>query len=83
MKEEKTIDTHDVSYSQLFSIIGEGNTVHVRLGPYSKATLRKECCIQNRYIHFGKVKNKKLQPRPKFSTTTSLKEGYLSITQNW
>ena len=71
---EKTIKKRELSYTALFNRIGVGNCLHVPLGMYSKAAIQTECTRQNKYAGCNSMDNK-------FTTSTRVKKGYLTIYQ--
>ena len=71
---DKEIKEHELSYSQLFEHVGVGNYLHVPTDKYSKAAIQTECSRQNKYAGCNNLDNK-------FTTSTTIKEGFVTIYQ--
>jgi hypothetical protein len=71
---EKTLKKHSLSYTQLFDNIGVGNYLHVLNTVYSKKAIQTECSRQNKYAGCNNLDNK-------FTTSTTIKKGYITIFQ--
>lgn len=73
---EKTLKEKQYSYNGLFFHIGKGNKLHVPLTCYSKRMVQTTCSHRNRIEGCDPLNNK-------FATTTSEKEGYITIIQRY
>ena len=71
---ENKLTGHTLSYSELFKNIGVGNYLHVPIEFYKKNAIQVECSRQNKYAGCNNLDNK-------FTTSTTLKKGYVTIYQ--
>jgi len=78
---ETIIDTHEMSYHDLFQNIGKGNMRHVRIAPdganeppYSKVMVQVTCVRENQMAGCHPLDKK-------YVTSTREKAGYITIMQ--
>lgn len=69
---DKTLTKHSLSYGQLFESLKVGDYLHVPIDSYSKSAVQTECSRQNKYAGCSNLDNK-------FTTSTTLKKGYVTI----
>lgn len=69
---DNTLTGHTLSYAELFEKLGVGKYLHVPIGSYSKNAIQTECSRQNKYAGCNRFNNK-------FTTSTTLKKGYVTI----
>lgn len=73
---ERTLKGKEYSYSGLFNHIGKGNKLHVPLSSYSKRMVQTKCSLFNQIEQCDPMNNK-------FATSTTEKDGYITITQRY
>ena len=73
---ERTLKDKKYSISGLYKHIGKGNKLHVPLDCYTANSVQVECTRQNKYAGCDPMNNK-------FATTTTEKNGYITIIQRY
>ena len=69
---DNTLTGHTLSYAQLFESLKTGDYLHVPVDSYSKNAIQTECSRQNKYAGCNRFNNK-------YTTSTTLKKGYVTI----
>lgn len=73
---ERVLKGREYSISKLFENVGAGNYLHVPLSFYSLGAVSQERTRQNKYAQCKPLNEK-------FTTSTTIKKGYITIYQRY